>query len=113
MNSPVIPKLPKKLYFKIGEVAQITELEAYVLRFWESEFPKINPKRTSSGQRLYRKKDVELIFRIKHLLYDQKYTIPGARQYLKTGSLEKTPQKAPLTMEEIKAELKSIRELLG
>ena len=113
MDSPLIPKLPKKLYFKIGEVAQLTGLEAYVLRFWESEFSKINPKRTSSGQRLYRKKDVELIFQIKHLLYDQKYTIPGARQYLQTGTPETTHQQVPITIEAIKAELKSIRKLLS
>ena len=57
--------IPDKLYFKIGEVSEITGLEAYVLRFWETEFKKINPKRTESGQRLYSKKDVELILTIK------------------------------------------------
>jgi len=76
--------LPDKLYFKIGEVSSITELPSYVLRFWETEFKRIRPKRTSSGQRLYRKRDVELILKIKYLLYEKKYTIQGAKQHLKS-----------------------------
>ena len=67
------PDIPDKLYFKIGEVSEIVEVPAYVLRFWESEFKRISPKRTSSGQRLYRKRDVELILKIKHLLYNKKF----------------------------------------
>ena len=78
-DTPYQKELPDKLYFKVGEVSSIVGVPAYVLRFWESEFKKINPKRTSSGQRLYRKKDVELILWIKHLLYEKKFTIEGAK----------------------------------
>ena len=81
-------ELPNKLYFKVGEVSAIVGVPAYVLRFWESEFKKINPKRTPSGQRLYRKRDVELILKIKHLLYEKKFTIQGAKQHLKIGPPE-------------------------
>jgi len=75
--------LPDKLYFRVGEVSRLAGVEPYVLRFWESEFPQIRPKRTPSGQRMYRKKDVETILAIRHLLYDLKFTIPGARQKIK------------------------------
>ena len=67
---PFSNEIPDKLYFKIGEVSKLVGLPAYVLRFWETEFAKINPKRTSSGRRLYTKKDIELIIKIKHLLYE-------------------------------------------
>ena len=76
--------IPDKLYFKIGEVSKLAELPAYVLRFWESEFGNIRPKRTSSGQRMYRKSDVEMILKIRDLLHTKKYTIRGAKQYLRT-----------------------------
>jgi len=81
-------KIPDKLYFKIGEVSKIAGVPSSVIRFWETEFPKINPKRTSSGQRHYRKSEVELILRIKQLLYDKKFTIQGARQYLGSERFE-------------------------
>ena len=73
---------PDKLYYRIGEVSKIAGVPAYVLRFWESEFSAIRPGRTPSGQRLYRKKDVELILTVKQLLYDKKFTIEGARNQL-------------------------------
>ncbi|MCK5485789.1 MAG: MerR family transcriptional regulator, partial [Desulfobacterales bacterium] len=72
--------IPDKLYFRIGEVSKIVGLPTYVLRFWETEFSKIRPKRTSSGQRLYTRNDIELILKIKNLLYEKKFTIQGARQ---------------------------------
>ena len=75
--------IPDKLYFKIGEVAEITGVKPYVLRYWESEFKMVNPSKSRSRQRLYRKSDVELIFRIKELLYEERYTINGARKKLK------------------------------
>ncbi len=81
-------KIPDKLYFKIGEVSKIAGVPTSVIRFWETEFPKITPKRTSSGQRHYRKSDVDLILRIKQLLYDKKFTIQGARQYLGSERFE-------------------------
>ncbi len=78
------PEIPDKLYFRIGDVARLCEVPAYVLRFWETEFPQLKPNKGGTGQRLYRKRDVEMALRIKSLLYDQGYTIPGARQVFKT-----------------------------
>src|SRR5271154_967666 len=77
-------EIPDKLYFRIGDVARICEVPAYVLRFWETEFPQLKPNKSGTGQRLYRKRDVELALRIKRLLYDEGYTIPGARQVFQT-----------------------------
>jgi DNA-binding transcriptional MerR regulator len=76
-------EIPDKLYFRIGEVAKLCELPAYVLRFWEGEFPQLKPNKGGTGQRLYRRRDVEMAMRIKVLLYDEGYTIPGARQAFK------------------------------
>lgn len=75
--------IPDKLYFRIGEVARLCRLPAYVLRFWESEFPQLKPTKSSTGQRMYRRRDLESVLRIKKLLYDEGYTIPGARQQLR------------------------------
>ncbi|HHP7234153.1 MAG TPA: MerR family transcriptional regulator [Desulfobacterales bacterium] len=112
MHSDHSPQLPDKLYFRIGEVSRITELAAHVLRFWESEFPKLRPKRTTSGQRLYRKKDVEMILKIRHLLHEKKFTIAGAREYLNSGA-GKEPAAAPeVDLEEIRTELQRIRRIL-
>ena len=78
----VIPDIPEKLYYSISEVSEITGLEPYVLRFWEAEFPILKPRKNKKGHRTYRKKDIEQIFQIKELLYEHKYTIPGAREVL-------------------------------
>ncbi len=107
--------IPDKLYFKIGEVTAIAEVAAYVLRFWESEFSVISPKRTEAGQRLYRKSDIEFILLIKHLLYDKKFTIQGAKNYLKTvPKQKKDPVSSPPVpaIDEIRAALRKIRSLL-
>ncbi len=72
-------EIPDKLYFRIGEVAKLCEVPAYVLRFWEGEFPQLKPNKGGTGQRLYRRRDVEMALRIKSLLYDEGYTIAGAR----------------------------------
>ncbi len=104
--------IPDKLYFKIGEVTLITDLAAYVLRFWESEFNVISPKRTESGQRLYRKSDIEYILKIKHLLYDKKFTIQGAKNFLKTAKKQKNPPTPLTAIAEIKTELQQIRDML-
>lgn len=81
-NSGTGISIPDKLYFRIGEVARLSGLPAYVLRFWETEFPQLKPHKGGTGQRLYRKRDVELVLEIKRLLYEQKFTIPGARRIL-------------------------------
>ncbi|MDQ2833241.1 MAG: MerR family transcriptional regulator [Acidobacteriota bacterium] len=90
--------IPDKLYFRIGEVAKLCEVPAYVLRFWESEFPQLKPNKGGTGQRLYRRRDVEIALHIKNLLYNEGYTIPGARQLLKTELKQKEPQ-LPLGIE--------------
>src|SRR6201994_1227591 len=79
-----IPPIPDKLFFRIGEVSQLVGVEPYVLRYWESEFPGLAPKKSSTGQRMFRRKDVELLLNIKELLYDKKFTIEGARKALKS-----------------------------
>lgn len=84
--------IPDKLYFRIGEVAKLCAVPAYVLRFWESEFPQLRPNKGGTGQRLYRRRDVETALRIKSLLYEEGFTIPGARQVLKTETRQKEPQ---------------------
>ncbi len=76
------PEIPDKLYFRIGEVARLAGIKPYVLRFWESEFAGLGPKKSGTGHRLYRRKDVELVLEIKRLLYDRRYTIEGARKVL-------------------------------
>ncbi len=75
-------KIPEKLFFKIGEVCEITETQPYVLRFWESEFPQLAPKKNRSGQRIYSSEDIEVVQEIKRLLYDSGFTIAGARKQL-------------------------------
>src|ERR1700743_3495174 len=84
--------IPDKLYFRIGDVAKVCAVQAYVLRFWESEFPQLKPNKGGTGQRLYRRRDVEMALRIKSLLYDQGFTIPGARQVFKAEQKLKEPQ---------------------
>src|ERR1700681_4869165 len=74
------PEIPDKLYFRIGEVSRLAGIKPYVLRFWETEFSSLGPKKSGKGHRLYRRKDVELVLEIKRLLYDKRYTIEGARK---------------------------------
>lgn len=104
--------IPDKLYFKIGEVTAITDLAAYVLRFWESEFNIISPKRTESGQRLYQKTDVESILKIKYLLYEKKFTIQGAKKYLKNSRKQDSAPVPQTALEKIKSELQQVRAML-
>jgi len=112
-----------KLYYRVGEVSRIVDLPAYVLRFWEGEFKAISPKRTASGQRLYRPKDIETILQIKELLYDKKFTIEGAKKQLhQTGRAEPAEtvadpaamtKPAAVSLAEIRRELLQIRALLA
>jgi DNA-binding transcriptional MerR regulator len=114
----VLDSLPEgKLYYRIGEVAQITDVKPHVLRYWETEFRWMAPPKSRSKQRLYRRKDIEMILAIKRLLYEERYTIAGARQQLRdlglgkgAGAAEgagKTPIKArrKSTQEEVSAEI--------
>ena len=115
------PQIPDKLYFKIGEVSGLLGVEPYVLRYWETEFSALAPKKSGTGHRLYRRKDVELLLRIKHLLYDKKFTIEGARQWLQEQA--RTPKaRSPKSAQrdlfssdplpEIRRELADILEIL-
>jgi DNA-binding transcriptional MerR regulator len=102
--------IPDKLYFRIGEVASLCRLPAYVLRFWESEFPQLKPVKSSTGQRMYRRRDVEGVLRIKQLLYEQGFTIAGARQQMRTeGKPEKVQGTIPFPAQSA-AELQHIRQ---
>src|ERR1035438_2262781 len=91
-NAEII--IPDKLYFRIGEVATLCRLPAYVLRFWESEFTQLKPVKSSTGQRMYRRRDVESVLRIKELLYEQGFTIVGARQQLRSEAKNEKGQSA-------------------
>jgi DNA-binding transcriptional MerR regulator len=112
--------IPEKLYFRIGEVARLCRLPAYVLRFWETEFPQLKPVKSSTGQRMYRKRDVESVVRIKRLLYEEGYTIAGARQQLrdevKTDKTQVTlpfPANAAPNLQHIRQGLQEILTILS
>jgi DNA-binding transcriptional MerR regulator len=125
-------QIPNKLYFRIGEVARLTGLKQHVLRYWETEFPQLHPKKSGTNQRLYRRKDVEMLLQIKDLLYEKRFTIEGARNYLEQrkpkGSAAAAAVPAPLPagaqaslfesssapadLSEIRRELEAIRDLL-
>jgi len=109
--------VPEKLYFRIGEVSSLCRLPAYVLRFWETEFPQLKPVKSSTGQRMYRRKDVEAVLRIKQLLYEEGFTIAGARQQLRADiKIEKNQAPLPFPTHSA-SDLKRIRhglqEILG
>jgi DNA-binding transcriptional MerR regulator len=85
--APETIQIPDRLYFRIGDVCRLAGLKAHVLRYWESEIPALAPKKSGTNQRLYRRKDVELVLELKRLLYDQKFTIEGAREHLQRRRL--------------------------
>ena len=133
-------EVPDKLYFRIGEVARLAGIKPYVLRFWETEFPALDPKKSGTGHRLYRRKDVQLVLEIKRLLYEKRFTIEGARKFLdarpktsdaaasspaptsKNASPKQPPQQKPVQtgffdipsplLETVRTELREIVELL-
>lgn len=118
------PAIPDKLFFRIGEVSQLVGVEPYVLRYWESEFPGLSPKKSNTGQRMFRRKDVEMLLNIKQLLYDRKFTIEGARKALKAPEPPVRPAvsqvvsqeelfPAPDPLPEIRQELAAILKLLS
>ena len=102
------PQKPSKLFYRIGEVSRLTGLEPYVLRYWESEFPQLKPDKGRSGQRLYKKKDVDNIFHIKQLLYKDGYTIAGARRKLNG----KAGRDVNAVIESAKKDLREILDIL-
>ncbi len=124
VNAEQAPEIPDKLYFRIGEVSRLVGVQPYVLRYWETEFPALAPKKSGTGHRLYRRREVELLLEIKRLLYDKGYTIAGARRQLK--SLRKSGRRErrdkgkqgdlflapPCELGEIRKELAALVELL-
>ena len=107
------PRLPEKIYFKIGEVSQIVGVEPYVLRYWETEFDLLKPSKAPSNHRLYKKRDVELLLEIKRLLYTEGFTIEGARKKLKQAKKEEKDQlKLPLTEQKYKSALVKLKKEL-
>ena len=97
-SSGALPPIPAKRYFTIGEVSDLCGVKPHVLRYWESEFPTLHPKKSGTNQRLFRRKEVELVLEIKRLLYDQKYTLEGAREYLERdrAKARRAPRPAPV-----------------
>ena len=89
--APMDKKIPNKLFFKIGEVCELTDTQPYVLRYWESEFPALAPAKNTSGQRIYRRRDIETVLRIKQLLYEEGFTIAGAKKRLEMEMAGRTP----------------------
>lgn len=103
--------IPDKLYFRIGEVSRLCGLPTYVLRFWETEFPQLKPPKSNTGQRTYRRADVENVVRIKKLLYDEGFTIAGARAQLKAeGKKKQAPLPFLVQSDASLAELKHLRQ---
>jgi DNA-binding transcriptional MerR regulator len=110
--------IPEKAYFRIGEVSKILNVEPYVIRYWETEFKTVNPVRTKTAQRLYRKKDVQELLAIKNLLYSQRFTIDGAKKQLYKMRIndepeEKNNDKQKLFLIRIKQELQQIKEIIS
>jgi DNA-binding transcriptional MerR regulator len=103
--------IPNKLFFKIGEVCELAGLEPYVLRFWESEFPILAPQKSKAGHRVYRRKDVEMVLKIKSLLYDRGFTIAGARRQLGKAKPLVGPERDKL-LAQVRDELREILTLL-
>jgi len=102
------PRQPSKLFYRIGEVSRISGLEPYVLRYWETEFPHLRPEKRKSGQRLYTKKDLDNILHVKQLLYQNGYTISGAKKKLRGRSGQDTDD----ILESARKEIREILELL-
>ncbi len=103
-------KIPDKLFFKIGEVSSIADIRPHVLRYWESEFGELQPVKGKTGQRIYRRKDVELVLKIKNLLHSQRYTIEGAKKKLKE---KKDLQSEPVRQLDLSLDKRKIRETLA
>lgn len=114
-------RFPEKLFYRIGDVSEITEIKPHVLRYWESEFSGLHPRKNRAGQRIYERRDVELVLEIKKLLYDQRYTISGARKLLtrqakrasKKSSLAKGSADIAQVLKTCCQELRALLTLLG
>lgn len=106
------PEIPGKLFFKIGEVSRIAGVEPYILRYWESEFPALRPRKNRSGQRVYVKADLDLLFKIKQMLYQDRYTIAGAKQRLNDKQSVRPKAHSRSGQDALEKVKKSLREIL-
>ena len=108
------PRIPDKEYFRIGEVAEIAQVEPYVLRFWETEFGKLRPTKTRTSQRVYSRRDVSLVLRIRDLLYEEGYTISGARRRLRLGGAAgaEVPARTRAVLERVRKEAEDLLRLV-
>ncbi len=106
-------EVPDRLYFRIGEVSAITGVPPYVLRYWESEFPALQPRKSGGGQRLYRKRDVAMILEIKKLLYQERYTVAGARRRLTEREERARRLEARATLQRLRAGLEGVLKQLS
>ncbi len=97
-----------RLFYKIGEISNVVDIEPHVLRYWETEFPFLNPRKNKTGQRIYTRKDMEIVLQIKNLLYKEKYTIAGVRKIFGSNTLRKNS----VSMETIQGVKKRLREIL-
>jgi DNA-binding transcriptional MerR regulator len=124
VNPVVDPEIPDKLCFRIGEVAKLAGVKPHVLRFWEAEFRGLGPKKSGTGHRVYRRKDVAFVLEIKRLLYEKRFTIEGARKYLESQAKRNTAPvpsarkqgelfTVPVAFSELRRELRELAELLG
>ena len=111
MTRPKRPQIPNKLFFKIGEVCDLAGVEAFVLRYWETEFPMLAPQKSKTGHRVYRRKDVEMVLKIKELLYERGFTIVGARKQLAKGRPLETPDRDRI-LARVRNDLRDILTLL-
>jgi DNA-binding transcriptional MerR regulator len=111
-NSSGVTLIPDKLYFRIGEVSELARTKPYVLRYWETEFPTLKPTKSATGHRLYRRPDVEMVFEIKRLLYEEGFTIEGARKHLAGNSAGVAETKPGNSSRLDDAQVKAIRREL-
>jgi DNA-binding transcriptional MerR regulator len=120
-KSENVPDYPKKLYYRINEVGKITSIKPYVLRYWETEFKQLRPEKDTKSQRRYRQEDIALIFKIRELLYERRFTIAGAREQLrlemrgaKSQSQSSSPSKSPAaTKREVLKQLSDVKKDLA
>lgn len=111
MTDVIRTQIPNKLFFKIGEVCELAGVEPFVLRYWETEFPSLAPQKGKTGHRVYRRKDVEMVLKIRNLLYDRGFTIAGARRQLAKGRPVEGPERDKV-LAKVRNDLRDILTLL-
>jgi len=103
---------PNKMFYRVGEVSQLVGVESYVLRYWEKMFPQLKPEKDEAGQRVYTRADIDVVLRIKNLLYEERYTIDGARKKLKEKSKSERKNKNPEDIQKLLGVLRDVKSIL-